>query len=299
MDRFESMAIFIRVAELESFTQAADSLNLPKATVSTAVQNLEALVNVRLLNRTTRQVRLTAEGTSYLERCKDLLSDLEESESMFRTDSVQIQGRIRVDMFVTLAREIFIPLLPDFLDLHPGIEIELSCSDRRIDLIREGIDCQIRGGDYQEPGFAENDLGRAVVINCASPAYLSRYGKPKSIEDLKSHRLIQYAQVPGSKPEAFGYFDGEKHREVRMPGALTVNNVDAYTAGCLAGLGICQDPLGVVEKFLKSGALVEVLPKFRPEPMPVKIVYPQRKLLSKRMRVFLDWLVPAVKSRLI
>ena len=298
MDRFEAMRIFIRVAELQSFTQAAKVLNLPKATVSTSVQNLESLVNVRLLNRTTRQVQLTSEGTSFLERCKYLLGDLEEAESMFRSDAVQIRGKIRVDMVVPLARVIFIPLLPSFLEMHPEIEIELSCTDRKIDFIRDGIDFMIRGGSSGEPGLVERDLGAAAIVNCASPVYIAKYGKPKSIEDLKSHRLVQFTYVLGGKPEGFEYFDGEKYREAKMGGCITVNNPDAYTSASLAGLGITQEPFGVVANYLKSGALIEVLPKFKAEPMRIKMVYPQPRLLPKRVRVLMDWYASAIKDLL-
>ncbi len=298
MDRYEAMRVFVRVAELQSFTQAAESLNLPKATVSTSVQNLEALVETKLLNRTTRSVQLTPEGTSFLERCKDILSDLEETESMFKSDSVQIKGKVRVDMIVPLARDFFIPLLPKFLEKYPGIEIELSSTDRKVDLVREGIDCVIRGGDLSEPGLLERELGTATVVNAAAPSYIQRFGKPKSIEDLKNHKLIYYSQTFASKPEGFEYFDGDKYREAKMAGMITVNTVDSYKAACLAGLGICQNPINGIAKELESGALVEVLPKFRAEPFKVKMVYPQRRMLSKRVKVFMDWLEPLLKEHI-
>ena len=134
------------------------------------------------------------------------------------------------------------------------------------------------------------------VINVASPGYLKKYGKPKNLEDLKNHKLIYYAQELGSSPDGFEYFDGEKYREIKMTGVITVNNVDSYKAACLAGLGICQNPQVGILNLLKSGSLIEVLPKFRAEPMKLKIVYLQRGITSKRVMVFIDWLEQNLKD---
>jgi len=292
------MRVFVRVAELQSFSQAAESMNLPRATVTTSIQDLEALVGAKLLNRTTRSVQLSSDGAAFLERSKDLLSDLDEAESMFKSDPAQIKGKIRIDMTQSMARDFFIPLLPKFLEKHPGIEIELSGTDHRVDLIRDGIDCVIRSDDHVEPGLIERKIGAISMVNVASHAYLKKFGKPKSIDDLKNHRLIYFTQVLGSRPRGFEYFDGEKYREIKMPSSITVNNVDTYKAACLAGLGICQNPLVGVERFIKSGDLVEILPKYRAEPMNLKIVYQQRRSLAKRVRVLIDWLEPHLKERI-
>ena len=296
VDRYRAMQVFVRVAELQSFTQAADSLSLPKATVTTAVQDLEALVDAKLLSRTTRSVQLTADGAVFLERCKDILSDVEETESMFKSDPGQIKGTIRVDMTVPIARDFFLPLLPQFLAQHPEVEIELSSTDRRVDLLREGIDCVIRAGKYTERGLAEREVGTMAVVNAASPSYLRRYGRPESLEALKDHKLIYYAQNFGGTPDAFVYFDGETSREIKMPGNITVNTIDAYKAACVAGLGICQNPVNGILRELERGELVEILPDFRAEPMKIKLVYPHRRSLAKRVRVFMDWLEPHLKD---
>lgn len=298
MDRFAAMKIFARVAELQSFTQAAESLDLPKATVSTSVQQLEALVGTKLLHRTTRRVQLTAEGTSFYERCQDLLADLEETESMFRSDSAQLRGKVRVDMTVVMARELVIPRLPAFLEAHPGIEIELSSTDRHVDLIREGIDCVARVGRGLEAGLMAREIGEMETVNCASPAYIAKFGLPRQLEDLRRHRLIYYVQHLGSRPEGFEYFDGEKYREFKMGGVITVNNIIAYQAACLAGLGIIQCPRVGVRGPLARGELVEVLPEIVAEPMLLKLVYPQRRMLAKRVRVFMDWIEPILKAYL-
>lgn len=298
MDRFEAMRVFIRVAELQSFTKAAEGIGLPKATVSTAIQELEASVHARLLNRTTRQVQLTQEGQSFLERAKDVLADLDDIESMFRIDASQIEGKIRIDMTVPMARDLVIPQLHEFLALHPKVEVELSCTDRRVDLIREGLDCVIRSGNVSEAGVAEKEIGEMTLANCASPGYLKKLGTPKSLEDLKHHQLIHYAQVLGNRPDGFEYFDGDRYREIKMNGVITVNNTVAYQGACVAGFGIAQIPRVGIKSQLASGELVEVLPRWRAQPMKLKLVYPQRRLLARRVRVSrMAGAAPAASSR--
>lgn len=296
MDKYSSMKIFVKVAELQSFTKASDVLNIPKATATTAVQELEAIAQVKLLNRTTRSVDLTTEGLSYFERCKDILSDVDEMESMFQIGSKNIKGKIRVDMTSILARDIVIPKLPQFLEIYPEVEIEIVGSDRKLDLIREGIDCSIRSGNTQDVGLVEQVVGMVDVVNVVSTSYVKKFGKPKNLEDLKSHYLIQYIPSFGGRPETFEYFDGEKNKEIKMKSIITVSNIDSYRAACLAGLGICQNPETGVRRLIKSGDLVEILPKFRLPPTTIKIVYPQRRFMAKRVRAFIEWVEPIVKE---
>lgn len=298
MDRIDAMKIFMRVADLNSFTRAADSLDLPKATVSNSLQWLENHLSARLFNRTTRRVQITAEGTAFYERCQDLLAELEETESMFRTAATQIKGKLRVDMTVPMARNLIIPLLPQFFDDHPEIEIELSSRDGRVDPLRENIDCVVRVGKGTESGLLSRELGQMLVVNCASEAYLKRYGVPEQIEDLDRHHLVHYVQNFGDRPEGFEYYDGERYRQHKMSGLLTVNTTDAYQAAGLAGLGIIQCPLIGVRHLLNNGQLVEVLPSLQAEPMPLRIVYPYRRLQARRRRVFVDWLEPIIKGYL-
>jgi DNA-binding transcriptional LysR family regulator len=292
------MRVFVKVAELKSFTQAAQQLGVPRATASTTVQELEALVQARLLNRTTRKVELTPEGVLFLERCKDVLSDLDEMESMFQTGSTQLKGKLRVDMASSLARDVVIPRLPAFFELYPELELELIGVDRKVDLIREGIDCTIRSGPV-EPGLGAIELnwGEVKIVNIASPAYLEKFGKPKRLDDLKHHRLVAYASAFGETPDGFEYFDGERNRQLKMKSVISVATIDAYKAAGLAGLGICQNPKIGVRQYLERGELIEVLPGFRPRPLSnAKIVYPQRRLLSKRVRAFIEWVTPVLRA---
>jgi DNA-binding transcriptional LysR family regulator len=292
------MRVFVKIAELRSFTQAAQQLGVPRATASETIQDLEALVQARLLNRTTRSVELTPEGVTFLERCKDMLSDLDEMESMFQAGSAQLKGKIRIDMASSIARDVVIPQLPSFFELYPEIEIEMIGVDRKVDLIKEGVDFSLRGGPV-EPGLGAIELNWAEVkiVNVASPAYLKRFGRPRKLDDLKNHRLVNYVTSFGENPDGFEYFDGERNRQIKMKSVISVSTIDAYKAAALAGLGICQNPKIGVRQYLKSGELIEVLPAFRPRPASnAKIVFPQRRLLAKRVRAFIEWVTPVLRK---
>lgn len=293
MDQLRSLTLFTRVAELESFTAAARSLGVPKATASIAVQQLETRLGARLFHRTTRRVRLTQDGEQFYERCKDLLSDAEELGTMFQKTDQALSGRIRVDMSTPMARTRVIPLLGGFLDSHPGVEVELGSTDRAVDLVREGYDCVVRVGPVSDSGLVARKLGELELVNCASPRYLRRYGTPRTLDDLKKHQVVHYVGTLGQKPPGWEYFHDGGWHELPMRGRVTVNNAEAFMAACLAGLGLVQAPRN---EHLKTGRLVEVLPRYRAQPMPVTLLYPHRRQLSRRVRAFMDWLAEALSS---
>jgi DNA-binding transcriptional LysR family regulator len=297
MDRLDHLRSFLRVAELGSFTAAAEQLGLPKASVSLAVQRLEAEVGVQLLHRTTRRVRLTADGAQFQQRARDLLDDMEDLQGMFRRDT-QLKGRLRVDMSSGLARQLVIPHLPDFLARHPGLEIELSGTDRRVDLDREGFDCVVRVGPLDDNTLVARPLGVMHIVNCASPAYLAARGMPYSLEDLSHHALVHYVGTLGQRSPGFEYHDGQAYRSVPMRGAITVNSGEAYSAAALAGLGIIQVPRLGARVALAAGTLVEVLPACVAEPMPVTLLYAQRRHLPRRVAAFMDWMAALVTPEL-
>jgi DNA-binding transcriptional LysR family regulator len=290
MNRIDAMHIFVRVAEMASFTKAADSLGLPKASASTAVQQLEGQLGTQLLHRTTRKVQMTQDGQRFYERCKSLLADMDELDAMFQRAPRSLRGRLRVDMNGHIARYQVIPRLPEFMREHPQIEVELSCTDRRVDLVGEGFDCVLRVGTLEDSSLVARLLGRLRIVNCASPAYIEEHGMPRELSDLANHKLIHYVSTLGQRPPGFEYLDGSVCRYMPMPGVFTVNSIDAYEAGCLAGLGIIQAPQAGVWQLIKDGTLVEVLPQYRAEPMPVSLLYAQRRNVSARVQVFMDWL---------
>ncbi len=288
-DRIARMNAFIMVADLGSFTRAAEHLSLPKATVSTYIQQLESDLNVRLLHRTTRQVQMTQDGQLFYERCKDLLADVQDVESMFRGSPASLSGRLRVDMGIGVARHLIVPRLPEFLARYPEIRIELSCTDRVVDPVHEGFDCVIRVGTPRDSSLIARPLGEMRMVNCASPAYLAQYGIPHSIADLAGHVLVEYVNTLGARTAPFEYAEGGLVKLYKMMSLLTVNNADAYIAACRAGLGIIQVPVVGAREDLNAGSLVEILPHHIAPPMPVSCIYPHRRHLSKRVQVFMDW----------
>jgi len=302
MNQLEAMRIFVRVAELSSFTQAADSLGLPKGSISNAVKQMENMLGVRLLHRTTRKVQMTQDGRAFYERSRDLLADVEELHAMFRQDEAAVSGRLRVDMPGGVAKTMVIPELPAFLEAHPNLELELSSTDRRVDLVREGFDCVLRVGQLADSSLIARPLGHFRMINCASPAYLARHGTPRSLADLAQHRLIHYVQTLGARSPGWEYVEpgaeAQGNRYVEMGGVITVNNSDAYQAACLAGLGLIQAPESGVRHLIEAGRLVEVLPQFRSEPMPVSLLYANRRHLPKRVQLFMNWVAQVMRPYL-
>jgi len=296
MDKIHAMQLFVRVAELESFSRAAESLSLPKGSVSRQIQALENRLGTALLHRTTRRVSLTQDGMVYYERAKDLLSNLDELDGMFQHDPSSISGRLRVDMPVGVARNLVIPKLPAFLQQYPGIELELSSSDRVVDVIREGFDCVVRVGTLNDPGLIARPLGKLSVINCASPAYLTRFGYPESLDDLGSHAVIHYAATPGTRSQGFAFFNGSATQWVKTGGILTVNSTETYHAACIAGLGIIQAPRVGVREYLRARKLIAILPQYRAKPLPVSLFYPHRRHLSRRVHLFMEWLTSLTKA---
>lgn len=290
MDALNAMRIYTRVAELGSFTAAADSLGILKATVSNAVQQLENMLGARLLHRTTRKVQMTQDGLAYYERCRDLLSDFEELHSLFSAkDHARLRGRLRVDLPLALARNCVIPRLPELLERHPQLEIELSSTDRRVDIVREGFDCVVRVGGIGDQSLIAVPLGAVEQVNLASRGYLRRYGTPKNLDDLARHRLIHYAQTLGARPLGFEYVSTQGNIQyVPMSGGVTVNNSDAYREACRAGLGIIQAPRVGSEP--DDATLVEILPAHRPPPLPITLLYANRRHLPVRVRVFIEWM---------
>ncbi|QLR71197.1 LysR family transcriptional regulator [Citrobacter freundii] len=296
MDKIHAMQLFLRVAELESFSRAADTLGLPKGSVSRQIQALENHLGTQLLHRTTRRVQLTQDGMIYYERAKDLLSNLDELDGLFHHDPTSISGKLRVDMPVGVARNLVMPRLPAFLHQYPGLELELSSSDRLVDLIREGFDCVVRVGALKDSGLIARPLGKLTQINCASPQYLARFGYPESLDDLASHAVVHYAVNLGTRSQGFEIATDNGPRWIKTGGMLTVNSTETYHAACLAGLGIIQVPRVGVREALRAGTLVEVLPQYRAEPMPVSLLYPHRRNLSRRVHLFMEWLTSVMKD---
>lgn len=298
MNKLELLRTFVRVTELSSFTQAGESLGLPRSTVSEHVQALEALLGARLLQRTTRTVQATQDGRVLYERSKDLLAHMEELEGLFHQDEAQLAGRIRVDMPNAMARGLVMPQLPSFMARHPLVEMEISSSDRQVDVIAEGFDCVVRVGAQPDQSVVARKVCSMPMVNCVSPAYLQRYGVPETIADLAQHQLVHYVRPLGARSAGFEYLLGNKVQRVAMAGRVTVSSTDAYQAACLGGLGIIQVPLLGIRDLLASGELVSVLPDYLAPPLDVSMLYVGQRHLPLRVRVFMEWLAATLQARI-
>jgi LysR family transcriptional regulator, regulator for bpeEF and oprC len=295
MDRFDIMRVFVRVAETGSFTKTADDMRLPRATVSMAVQQLEASLGTRLLHRTTRRVQLTQDGTALLERCRVLLVDVEEIEGLFRQNPTQVAGKLKVDVPSRLGRMLIAPALPDFFARYPNIELELGVTDRTIDLVQEGVDCVIRAGNLEDSSLVSRRLTEFDMVSCVSSDYVARHGMPQSIDDLATHWAVNYLSPTTGRLFPWQYMENGVEHHVEMKSHVTVNNSETYLACCQSGLGMIQVPLCDVIGHFQTGELLEIMPHLRPPPMPLNALYPHRRHLSRRVQAFIEWLEKLVK----
>ena len=280
----DSLRVYVRVAELRSFTQAAQQLGMPKARASAHVQRLERELGTQLLHRSTRIVRLTPEGETLLRRAHGFLAEAEELGAMFQAGR-GLRGRVRIEMPVLVAREYVIPRLPELLARHPQLHLDIGASDRVVAALREGADIVLRVGMVDEPGLTGRRIGQATVMNCASPSYLRLHGIPRTLDDLRDHLVVHYAT--DSTP-VFEYFDGQAYKELPMRSVVTVDNIEAYEAACIAGLGIVQVPRPGQERH--ASTLVEILPELVARPVPISLLHTHGRSVPRRVRAVMSWL---------
>ena len=290
MDRFESMRLFTRIVELGSFTRAADDLQLPRASVTLAVQQLEKRLGTRLLHRTTRHVSATPDGEAYCERCRRLLADLEEADTAFGHAAGRPKGRLRVDLQGTLARHYVLPRIGEFFARYPEVTLEIGMGDRYVDLVREAVDCVLRVGELGDSSMVARRVATLQQVTCASREYLRGHGTPETVDALRGHRAVNFLSPRNGKPMPFDFIVDGEPRSLQLKGVVAVSDADAYHACCAAHLGFIQVPRYHVASRLADGSLVEVLPAFRPAPMTVSVLYPHSRQLSPRVRAFVDWL---------
>lgn len=298
MDRIDLLRIFVRVVETRSFTRAADSLQMPRSTVSSAIQALEARMGTRLLARTTRSVSPTPNGCIFHTHCLRLIADMDEAERLFQDEASHVTGLVRVDLPGRIGRLIVCPALPDFLERYPDVEVELGMSDRVVNLVENAIDCVLRVGPLEDSSLVARKLGELVLINVASPAYLARHGTPHSPENLPEHLAVRYASPSTGRIEDWEWMEGDMPRRMPMRSRVTVNSAEALIACAVAGLGLIQVPAYDVREQLQAGTLVEVLSAWRSEALPISLLYPHRQHLSRRVRLFSDWLADILRARL-
>ena len=295
MDRIDAMRLFTRVVEQRSFTQAAQDLNLPRSTVTDAIKQLEARLQVRLLQRTTRHVSPTLDGEAYYQRCLTILADIEDAEMAFA--GAKPRGLLRIDVHGTLARHFLLPELPDFLTQYPDIELFMSEGDRLVDPVREGIDCVVRVGKLKDSDMVARRLGEFEEVTCAAPDYLLRFGTPHSISELEGHRMVGFRSTASGTLMPLEFTVAGQTRQVTLPCTVSVSAAESLVAAARMGLGIIQVPRYHLRDSLDNGSLLPLLPQFPSTPMPVSLLYPRNRQLSPRVRVFIDWFSKVFAAR--
>jgi LysR family transcriptional regulator for bpeEF and oprC len=290
MDRFQAMQVFTRVVEMSSFSRAADALNIPHASATTLIKKLEAHLNVRLLQRTTRKLNLTPEGAQYYAHCVRILAEIENSEHAVSQSAQGPKGILRLDMPGTLGRRLIMPRLAAFRERYPDIELMIGFSDRPVDLIQEGIDCAIRVGELADSTLIARKLASLDQVTAASPDYLAQHGRPQSLDVLHRHRAVRYFSHRTGRTLDLVFDDGNQHREVKVPSMLSFNDAEACILAAVEGAGLIQSSRFLLAPYLRCGGLTEVLAHLPPPSLPISVVYPQNRHLAPKVRVFVDWI---------
>ncbi len=293
MDQILSMRAFVRVVEAGTFTRAADSLSLPKATVTKQVQHLETRLRVKLLNRTTRRVTVTADGAAFYERAVRLLADLDELEASVGSAQTKPQGRLRIDIGASVASLVIIPALSEFFEQFPDIQLDMGVSDRPVDLIGDNVDCVIRVGELTDQSLVARRIGNMAFVTVASADYLRRFGTPKHPGDLEGtgHHMVNFLSPRTGRMMPHDFASEGENISLVGQHHVAVNESNAYLAALLAGLGVGQLVTFMVQPYLDDGRLVEVMPEWKTAAMPVYVVYPPNRHLSAKVRAFVDWAV--------
>ena len=290
MELLQSMQVFAHVAELGSFTKAADAAQLGRPQITRAIQDLEASLGVRLFQRTTRKVRLTTEGEQFYQRVVGILVSVAETTSMFARSGASLRGKLRIDIPTAFSQPAFIASLLAFSDSHPEVEMALGVTDRTVDLVAEGVDCVIRIGDLPDSSLIARRIGMATMVTCAAPAYLQAHGAPATPDDLAAHRGVSFLSGQNHRPLPWQFLqDGQDISYVSRHGII-VNESNAYVQCGVAGFGVLQAPGITLERYLADGSLVEVLDQYRPRARPVSVLYPSRSQLAPQVKAFVDWL---------
>lgn len=291
MNQLMAMRVFVRLVETESFSRAASQLSMPRSSASKLIYDLEAHLEVRLVQRTTRQVSVTPEGIAYYEHAARLLAELDDADNAIKAHGLRPRGRLRIDVPATVARHLLIPVLADFSERFPEVEIALGVSDRQVNIVGEGVDCVIRGGALGDPLLVARKLADLEYGTYASPAYLARRGIPGHPEELQDGHVIAGYFAPGTeRPAAMVFEQGARRIEISTA-KFTTNDGEAHVSLIKAGLGIGQHFAPFVQAAVERGELVEILADWKRPAFPLHVVYPPGKLRNVRLTAFIDWLL--------
>ena len=289
MDKFQEMKTFAAVVDGGSFVQAADALDISKPTVSRYVSDLEARLGVRLLQRTTRKLSLTEEGRAFYARCKAVLADVEAAETEITSKSVAVKGLIKVNVPVSFGLLELAPRWPAFMAQYPELELEITLADRMVDLVEEGYDLAVRIARLPNSSLVSRKLASTRMVLCASPAYLRKHGRPKHPSDIPRHTVLSYSLLATGDQWEFEGPEGQL--SVTVKPTMRTNSGDTCIAAARKGQGIVLQPSFMVNDHLQSGALVELMPRYRSLEFGIYAVYPTRQYVSPKVRAMIDFLV--------
>jgi LysR family transcriptional regulator for bpeEF and oprC len=289
MDKLQAMQVFTRVVDTNSFTRAADSLDLPKGSVTRLIKDLEAFLDTRLLNRTTRSLSLTAAGAAYYERCARILADIDEAEASFTDTPRSPKGKLRVDMAGSIGLLIVVPALAEFRARYPDIELTLGFGDRLVDLVQEGIDCALRIGPLDDSTLVARRVGVFRLLTAASPGYIAAFGTPRLPHELDGHTAVNYFSSRTGRMVNMNFQVAGEAFNIKVPSTLAANDGEAHLQCGLKGFGLIQIPRVLAQPYLERGELVEVLADWSPAPLPISAVFPHNRHLSPQVRAFVNW----------
>ncbi len=298
MDKFEAMRNFVAVVDAGSFVGAAERLQSSKAVVSRRVAELEQQLGVRLLHRTTRKLSLTPEGDTFVGRCRSVLSELQDAEDDVSHQNVQAKGVLRVNVPVSYGISHLSKLWAAFMNQHPGVELDVTLSDRLVDLVEEGFDLAVRIGKLDASTMVSRRLSSTRLRLCASPEYILQHGKPTTPPELSYHRVLAYSLLSSADVWTFSHRNEATHQtSVRVAPVMRSNNGDTCRDAALGGQGIVLQPDFLVSDALKSGHLIELMPDWRGEELGIYAVYPSRRYLSAKVRLLVDYLIDSHNPR--
>jgi len=295
MDQLGAMRTFVRVIQLGSFSAAARELNSTQATVSKKVAALETKLGVKLINRSSRDQSLTQAGIDYFDHCVTVLSEMDEVEAELRSHVASPKGLLRITAPIPFARLVLAPLLPEFLQRYPDIQIDMPLEERHLDLIAEGIDIAIRARKLEDSSLIAKPLFDNPLVLVASPNYVERFGEPKVPADLKQHDCIVYTL--NKTLNNWHFSKGEAEETVAVSGSFRSSNGETNLALVLAGQGITQVPVWMVDEYIQSGKLVQLLSDYKTDYMPINIIYPQSRYLPLKVRCFINFLSEMLAGR--
>jgi DNA-binding transcriptional LysR family regulator len=294
MDKLNAMQVFVRVAEAGSFTAVANQENVARSMITRQIASLEKQLGSKLIIRSTRSLTLTTAGAAYLERCRVILNMVDAAESSLSEEKVEPRGRIRLGLPLSFGLQRLMPSLAEFSKLHPHIQLSMDFSDRRANLIEEGIDVSIRITGDLDPSDIVRKLGTCKILTLASPQYLAQHGTPRHPRELQNHECLAYAM--DMKPANWIYDVNGANFNVPIRGRMMANNGEALMQATAAGIGITRQPDFIAQPFLNSAEVVEVLKKFAIAPLGIYAVLPSNRYIPHRVSVLIEYLSIALKA---